>query len=114
MNKRANIFEDAAELDIDSFKPETASAPEPDLAKLKVISETSNFPSRQAKPLQAPTPIKREQRRHRTGRNVQLNIKATQAAIDEFNALCQEQNWVTGEALERMLAAIRREIGEGR
>ena len=114
MNKRANIFEDAAELDIDSFKPEAAPAPEPDLAKLKVISEASNFLSRQAKPLQAPAPVKREQRRHRTGRNVQLNIKATQVAIDEFNALCQEQNWVTGEALERMLAAIKREIKGGK
>ncbi len=112
MNKRASIFEDAAELDIESFKPETAPAPDPDLAKLKVISEASNFPSRQAKPSLAPT--KMEQRRHRTGRNVQLNIKATKAAIDEFNALCQEQKWVTGEALERMLAAIRREIGKGR
>jgi hypothetical protein len=113
MNKRVSIFDDAAELDVGAFKPETALAPEPDYEKLKAISEASNFPSRQAKPLQASAPTRREPRRHRTGRTAQFNVRTTPQTVDEFYHLADRKGWLVGETLEHALAALKREIGEG-
>jgi hypothetical protein len=113
MNKRASIFDDAAELDVGAFKPETALAPKPDYEKLKAISEASNFPSRQAKPLQASAPTRREPRRHRTGRTAQFNVRTTPQTVDEFYHLADRKGWLVGETLEHALAALKREMGEG-
>ena len=112
MNKRASIFDDAAELDVAAFQPEEAPAPEPDRENLKAISEASNFPSRQAKPLQASAPIRREPRRHRTGRTAQFNDRTTPQTVDEFYRLADQKGWLVGETLEHALAALKREIGE--
>ena len=119
MNKRASIFDDAAELDVDvgAFKPEIAAPLEPDRETLKAISEASNFPSRQAKPVQASTSTKREPRRHRTGRTAQFNVRTTPQTVDEFYRLADQKGWLVGETLERALAALQREIAtakEGR
>ena len=112
MNKRASIFDDAAELDVGAFQPEEAPVPEPDRQKLKAISEASNFPSRQAKPSQTPAPVRREPRRHRTGRTAQFNVRTTPQTVDEFYRLADQKGWLVGETLEHALAALKREIGE--
>ena len=112
MNKRASIFDDAAELDVGAFQPEAAPVPEPDRQKLKAISEASNFPSRQAKPLQASAPVRREPRRHRTGRTAQFTVRTTPQTVDEFYRLADQKGWLVGETLEHALAALKREIGE--
>lgn len=112
MNKRASIFDDAAELDVEAFKPEAAPAPELDREKLRAISEASNFPSRQAKPAQASAPVRREPRRHRTGRTAQFNVRTTPQTVDEFYRLADQKGWLVGETLEHALAALKREIGE--
>ncbi len=117
MNKRASIFDDAAELDVGAFKPETAAPLEPDRETLKAISEASNFPSRQAKSLQASAPTRREPRRHRTGRTAQFNVRTTPQTVDEFYRLADQRGWLVGETLERALAALQRELAtakEGR
>jgi hypothetical protein len=51
-----------------------------------------------------------QQRRHRTGRNVQFNIRARQETIDAFLAIADQQGWVLGEVLEQAVAALDREI----
>jgi hypothetical protein len=53
-----------------------------------------------------------QQRRRRTGRNVQFNIRATQKVVDGFKALSEEENWPDGLTLERALAALKREMGK--
>lgn len=53
-------------------------------------------------------PIIREPRRHRTGRNIQLNIKARAETIDRFYALADRNGWVLGEAFEHAIAALER------
>ena len=63
-------------------------------ATISRTSEVADFPSRSGTP--AP-------RRRRTGRNVQLNIKATQSTIDRFTALCDARGWAFGEALDHAL-----------
>src|SRR4051812_9256440 len=103
MNKRANIFDDADELDVGAFKPETAPAPEPDREKLKAISDASNFPSRQAKPLQAPAPTRREPRRHRTEATPQLNVKTRPRRWTSFIVLQIRRAGLSGKPLNTLL-----------
>ena len=51
-----------------------------------------------------------QQRRRRTGRNVQFNIRATQQVVDEFKALSEAQDWPDGLTLEKALGALKREM----
>jgi hypothetical protein len=54
--------------------------------------------------------MRREARRYRTGRNVQLNLKVRQEAADTFYALADSQHWVLGEAFEHAVEALKREL----
>lgn len=115
---RASIFEESDEFDLTGFKPKAASDVAPSPEQVREVSEAARFRSREPKSTvpPTPTPSKREQRRYRTGRNVQFNIKASQDTVDGFYAISDRQGWVLGETLERALAALQRELvggGEG-
>jgi len=57
--------------------------------------------------LRALLPAKpKQQRRHVTGRNVQINIKAKQETVDHLIAIADRRGWVLGEVLENALAAL--------
>jgi hypothetical protein len=127
MAKRSSIYDDAAEtdkavhpLDLSRFQPEPqAPTPAIDRDRLSAISEASNFPSRQPRRTprvpEKPNAPRREPRIYRTGRNVQFNMKASQATVDAFYAISNQQGWVLGETLEHALAALQRELeGQGR
>lgn len=58
-----------------------------------------------------PQPAKRPPRTHRTGRNVQFNLKASAEAIDLFYALADRHGVTLGELLEMALAALREKDG---
>jgi hypothetical protein len=47
-----------------------------------------------------------EDHRRRTGRNIQLNIKATQATVDRLIAISDREGWVFGETLGHALEAL--------
>jgi hypothetical protein len=49
-----------------------------------------------------------EPRRHRTGRNIQLNINARAETTERFYAITDRYGWVLGEAFERAIAALER------
>jgi hypothetical protein len=129
--ERASVFDQGPEIDISGFKPRTAIKPAAQPDQVKAISESASFVSRE--PIQAPRqtaapappvarsaedtilarqaqrePITREPRRHRTGRNIQLNIKARAETIDRFYALADRNGWVLGETFERAIAALER------
>lgn len=116
---RSSVF-DAEESDIDLsvFTPKAApDTTAPPVEQVKTFADAVNFPSREARPSkaamteQAFTPRRqREPRRHRTGRNIQFNCKATQETIDAFYALADQNGWLVGETLERAVAALQREI----
>ena len=114
---RAKIFADAepaATLDLSSFAPKIAADPLATPAdQVRAIAESANFRSREpviAQPAgEGREGAKRQPRRHRTGRSVQFNVKASQATIDAFYALSEAQGWVLGETLEHALAALQRE-----
>jgi len=116
MSERAGIFDDQTDFDVSSFVPsreKRAGGVPPDV--VRAVSEASQFPSRQAAPAKTttekqPEPPRKEPRRYRTGRNVQLNVKVRAETLESFYALADSQGWVLGETLERAIAALRREL----
>ena len=108
--QRASIFEDD-DLGLGAFKPKQApdtAAPPAD--QVRAVAEAAQFRSRE----QAPVPQKRAPRRHRTGRNVQFNVKAAQETVDAFYRISDAKGWVLGETLEHALAALQRELDAGK
>lgn len=109
---RASIFEsDADEVDVSTFTPKPGpdrAAPPP--AAVRAVAEAANFRSREATHVPPPPTERRPLRRHRTGRNVQFNLKASQETVDAFYAISDQQGWVLGETLEYAVAALQREM----
>jgi hypothetical protein len=96
-SERASIFGQGPELDVSGFTPRNIPEPAAQADQVKAISETADFVSREPatrKPVTASVarvaqsePMTREPRRHRTGRNIQLNIKARADTIERFYAI---------------------------
>lgn len=114
---RANPFGD-----LDDFATDPASRPVATEA-IDQLAEASGFPSRkaQAAPVaregkEPPTaPLARQPRRHTTGRNRQINIKATEEVIATLYAIADDMRLPLGAVLEQALAALnekRRVFGE--
>jgi hypothetical protein len=109
---RAGVFDD----DLGDVRPRPATEP----GKVRQVAEAAGFRSREPSHAAAATrhpaaPAaagKREPRRYRTGRNQQLNIKATPEAIESFYAVAERQGWVLGETFERAIAALLRELDD--
>ena len=104
---RAGVFED----DLSDFapKPRTPAAARPE--EVKALAEGTAFRSRDPQAAVPPTPAppgRREPRRYRTGRNVQLNLKVRQEDVDAFYALADEHGWVLGEAFQKAVEALAR------
>ena len=105
---RAGIFDSE---DLSDFTP-TAPIADAKPEVVRAVAEATSFRSREPQksripPVQIP---KREPRRFRTGRNVQLNLKVRQEAADAFYALADKLEVVLGEAFERAVLALQREI----
>lgn len=62
----------------------------------------------QPAPLQAAKPAA-QQRRRRTGRNAQFNIKARPETIEAFCAVADAQGWGLGETLEHAVALLQKQ-----
>jgi hypothetical protein len=94
--------------DLGDFQPTPVTKLRIERDAVRQVSEANNFPSRSAsvKP-ETPTKDKR-QRRRRTGRNVQFNIKATPETIARFIELADKHGWVFGETLDYALDALER------
>lgn len=109
---RANPFSD-----LDDFAPRASSKPVAEKA-IDQLAETSGFPSRKARggtegagegaPAAPPT---RQPRRHTTGRNRQINIKATEETISKLYNIADEMNLPLGAVLECALAALAQQRG---
>jgi len=109
--KRAGVFDVEDDLDVSGFKPQATERPKVASEQVKAVSEAAQFLSREPRPEQMPSgSIKREPRRHRTGRNIQLNIKARSEAIEAFYAIADERGWVLGETFEHAIEALQRDL----
>jgi len=108
---RASIFGADEPLDVSGFAPKPAAPAE----QVRGVAEQAGFRSRDPAPLTTPSGAaseagRRAPRRYRTGRNVQLNLKVRQEAADAFYALADAEGLVLGEAFERAIAALEREL----
>jgi hypothetical protein len=108
-------------LDLSGFapkKPEEKPAVKPE--QVREVAAATPFRSREPKPAaeKAAKPEPKQQRRYTTGRNVQINIKATADAIARFHAIVDGKidgrRWVQGEAFERAVALLERELAAGK
>ena len=88
---------------------EGRGAPEPEVA------QASGFTSREAKPVvetETPAPApRREMRGRRTGRNAQLNLKLRPETIERFYSVADGKGWMLGEAFEKALELLEKEVG---
>ena len=112
---RAGIFDLEDDLDVSGFAPRAAgrSAVKPE--QVRAVSEAAQFQSREPRSDAAPATLtKREPRRYRTGRNMQLNIKARTEAIEAFYAIADQHGWVLGETFERAIDALKRDLAVSR
>jgi hypothetical protein len=112
MSERASVFDSDVQFDVSEFTPRQATTPRngtPPEA-VRTVSEASNFRSREPGASKRKEPAKREPRRYRTGRNVQINIKVRAETLDSFYALADREGWVLGETLERAIAALTKEL----
>lgn len=100
------------DLDLSDFKPEAPKKPKVEPAAIRDVSEANNFPSRAAAKPKAAKAATAVQRRRRTGRNVQFNIKTTPDVIERFTALADKHGWVFGELLEHALDALDKSSGK--
>ncbi len=82
--------------------PQKAARPKPEPEVTRKVAAANGFQSREA----AQAEPKRQQRRRRTGRNVQFNIKATPETIDAFCAVADGQGWGLGETLEKAVELL--------
>ena len=107
--ERASIFGDEppaeVALDVAGFKPKPSVRP--NAADVRRTAEENGFTSRQPEP--APASARPPQRRHRTGRDRQLNIKCSAEYLERFNALGDRLGVKQVEAFERAVEALERE-----
>lgn len=108
--ERASIFGTDDEFDVSGFAPKPAKKPAVKREQVRVVSEAASFRSREAAPVVPTVLQQRKQRRYRTGRNAQLNIKIKPETLEDFYALVDRQGWVQGEAFERAIEALKREL----
>lgn len=79
-------------------------------------AEALGFKSREAKPLEPSQPGRNagagqgaSQRRRRTGRNAQFNLKAKPETIEAYCAIADRMGWGLGETLEKAVELLERE-----
>ena len=105
MNSRANPFADVADLPAFEPKPKipAPSAAPPLAIRVDEVAEANGFPSRQAS---RSSPKKRVGRRYKTGRNQQINIKATSEVIERLYKVADQKRVPLGELLAQALDAL--------
>jgi hypothetical protein len=103
--ERVNPFEEPAEAPVFAPKPKASKPVEIDT--VDQIAREQNFPSRQA-PRAPPAPA-RKRRTYTTGRNQQINFKATAATIERFYRIADEKRLPLCETLELALDAMERD-----
>jgi hypothetical protein len=108
--------------ELDNFDPAAWTPPNVEDAKPKPAeakraaeeaAEAAGFRSREPAKKAEVTPPRKEQRRRRTGRNVQFNIKTRQETIDAFLAVVDSKGWGIGETFEYATELLVRDTGAG-
>ena len=102
MTERVNPFADISALPV--FEPKPKAAKPVHKETIDRIAKENNFPSRQVAKVDA-TPVRRR-RAYTTGRNQQINFKATPQTIDRFYKMADERHVPLCKLLEQALDAL--------
>lgn len=89
--------------DLSDFAPKPAASKPVEPAQIERLAQENGFPSRQPAPS---SPVAKPRRRYTTGRNQQINVKATAETIARFYRLADERKVPLGELLEQALIAL--------
>lgn len=97
--------------DFDPAKWSTSAKglPRPQKVETRQLAEAVGFKSREAGP--AGGEPKKTDRRRRTGRNAQFNLKARPETIEAFCRIADEQGWGLGETLEKAVDLLETNFG---
>jgi hypothetical protein len=98
---RVNPFSDLS--DAPAFEPKAKAAKPIEPGKIERLARDNNFPSRQSSAIPK---VERPRRRYTTGRNQQLNFKATAITIERFYRLAETKRLPLCELLEEALDAL--------
>ncbi len=117
---RADLgFSDDAldDFDLSEFTPCRAPEPRPPLGDTSRAAEASGFRSRESSTSTYPPGDVGEgppapQRRRRTGRNAQFNLKAKPETIAAYCALADRMGWGLGETLEKAVEILEERYGQ--
>lgn len=102
--QRANLgFSDALS-DLSDFAPTPKAAPQD--TTTGEAAKAAGFVSREPKSPAQPKP----QRRRRTGRNAQFNIKAKPETIEAFYSVADANGWGLGETLEHAVELLEKHM----
>ena len=118
MAERAKLVPNiTTEIDVSGFGPkQAAKQPETVVETIREASEKAGLVSRE--PATQKKPVKKLDRRRRTGRNIQLSAKISEHAqelLDEiYEARRHKENWTIGQILEFGLEAFKRQLEQGR
>lgn len=103
-------------------RPDMPANDKPPKAQTSKAAAAAGFRSREPQPVAERPPSSKSAklsppRGRRTGRNTQLNLKATPDTVAAFCAIADRQGWGLGETLEHAVALLEREyagsIGAG-
>jgi len=103
------------DLDLTEFKPRHAPVARPESGETSRAAEAAGFRSRESKMPDAQpggaggAP---QQRRRRTGRNAQFNLKARPETIAAYCALADRMGWGLGETLEKAVELLEERYGQ--
>jgi len=117
---RADLGFGAALDDLGGFEFKASPIARPPKTETARAAQAAGFQNREplaspqpGPPPPAPSKPVATQRRRRTGRNVQFNIKTTPETIAAFCAIADANGWGLGETLERATALLQREQSKG-
>ncbi len=88
--------------------PKSKPRPAPEPTVTRQIAEAAGFKSREQS---SPAPKERPDRRRRTGRNAQFNLKAKPETIKAFCQIADRQGWGLGETLEQAVVMLQERFG---
>lgn len=106
------------DLALDDFQPKRREEkPRPDREAIAQVAKDNGFLSRDPKTVEPREPREprepstpRRQRRFTTGRNQQINIKATPETVTRFNALADRLNLPAGALLEQAVEILEKKF----
>src|SRR5260370_1426945 len=108
MNTRVDPFANLAEPPVFTTKPKVEKPVQTEI--IERIAKENNFPSREA-PKQPKEP-RRKRRVYTTGRNRQLNVKATSETVERFYKLADDREVPLGALLGLALDALEHHGGK--